>query len=191
MMPYIGEIRAFAFGYAPSCWIPCDGRMLTIDDFSPLFVVIRNVYGGDGETTFAIPDLRGAALAGQGLGPGLSPYAIPEVVGQCEVTLTMDQLPAHTHTARAKVNASGVANMHGAPQPGDQLSRLAPVGVVGSAFNTPPLTNPASFAPEMVQAAGGGQAHDNQQPYLAMMYCIAAIGLVPVPPDGSSNGQRR
>lgn len=178
--PFIGEIRVVAFSYPPAGWVPCDGRLLPISQFSPLFSIIGLNYGGNGTTTFAVPDLRGSATICQGQGPGLTDYAVGDVVGEVSVQLTLDQLPAHNHVTDAKVNQSGTANMHNVPVTGDQLSRFAPSGGIGSAYNNPPLNNPATFAPTMVQPTGNGAAHSNQQPYLSMMYCIATRGVFPV-----------
>ncbi|MEN3748294.1 tail fiber protein [Sphingomonas sp. HF-S3] len=179
MDPFIGEIRAIAFSFPPRGWIPCDGRLLSVSQYSPLFAIIGITYGGNGTTTFAVPNLQGLALTGQGTGPGLSPYALADVVGETSVQLTTDQLPAHTHPAVIRVNSTGIANMHTVPQLGDQLSRFATPTGPGSAFNTPPLENPDTFAPGMVMGTGSDLAHDNQQPYLSMTYCIAAQGIFP------------
>lgn len=179
MAPFIGEIRVVAFSYPPAGWIPCDGRMLSISVYSILYSVIGLTYGGNGTTMFAVPDLRGSATIGQGAGPGLTDYSVGDIFGTVAVTLNSDQLPSHTHLTDAKVNQSGTANMHNVPVTGDQLSRFAPSGGIGSAYNNPPLNNPATFAPTMVQPTGGSDPHSNQQPYLSMMYCIATQGVFP------------
>jgi microcystin-dependent protein len=177
--PFVGELRVMAFSYAPAGWVPCDGRLLSVSQFTPLYAVIGSLYGGNGTTTFAVPDLRGSATIGQGQGTGLTNYVVGETAGATTVTLTLNELPAHTHVPDAKVNQSGTANMHNVPVTGDQMSRFAPSGGIGSAYNNPPLNNPATFAPTMVQPTGNGAAHSNQQPYLSMMYCIATQGVFP------------
>lgn len=183
MDPFIGEIRAFAFAFVPFGWTPCDGRLVQISENGALYAVLGTRYGGDGIETFALPNLQGAALVGQGSGPGLTPYQTGDTAGETTVVLTLEELPAHSHTATAKIDTTGTANMHSVPQFGDQLSRFAGADAPGSAFNTPPLTNAATFAPGMVQPTGAPPGmtspHSNQQPYLSMIYCIATRGIYP------------
>lgn len=179
MTPFIGEIRAVSFPFVPVGWTLCDGRLLPISQNTALYAVIGTRYGGDGIENFALPNLQGASLVGQGAGPGLTSYETGETAGSAVVALTLQELPTHSHAATARIDTTGTANMHGVPQFGDQLSRLASAGAPGSAFNTPPLVDAAVFAPAMVQPAGSTEAHPNQQPYMSMIYCIATHGIFP------------
>lgn len=179
MVPFVGEIRAFPFNFAPRSWAYCQGQTLPISAYTTLFSVLGATYGGNGRSTFRLPDLRGLAVVGQGSAPDLSSYLPGVVVGETTVPLTLDQLPVHSHIPVLKVNATGIANMHTVPETGDQLSRFAAAGSPGAAFNTPPLENPDLFAAEMVLPTGDGQPHPNQQPYLSMNYYIALSGIYP------------
>jgi microcystin-dependent protein len=162
---YYGEIRIFAGNFAPLGWAFCDGQPLPIDQNESLFILIGTTYGGDGQSTFALPDLRGRAPVHQGQGPGLSNYLIGEAGGVESVTLTTQQIPAHTH-ALAATNASGtqlnpggnlLANSQG-PQPYIQEN---PDGNLNA---------------QAVGAAGGSQPHDNLQPHLGLNFIISLVG---------------
>ncbi|PXA91710.1 phage tail protein [Nostoc sp. 3335mG] len=179
MDPFIGEVRALGFTYPPRGWLVCDGTTYSVQQYSQLFAVIGRTYGGDGTTTFAVPNLQGVALVHQGKGEGLTDYALNQSAGAITVALTLDELGAHDHPAVAKVNQSGSANMHSVPVAGDQLSRFAFANSPGAAFNTPPLTDRDTFDSRMIEPTGAGQPHTNQQPYLSMIYCIAAKGIMP------------
>ncbi len=179
MDPFIGEVRALGFTFPPLGWLVCDGTTYPVQRYSQLFAVIGSIYGGNGTTTFAVPNLQGVALVNQGQGPGLTDYALNQSAGAIDVALTLNELGAHNHPAVARVNQSGNANMHTVPVAGDQLSRFAGASSPGSAFNTPPLANPDTFNSQMIQPTGAGQPHANQQPYLSMIYCIAAQGVFP------------
>lgn len=179
MNPFIGEVRAISFAFAPEGWLRCDGTVYSVVLYRRLFDVIGSTYGGNGTTTFAIPNLMGAALVGQGQGRGLTNYALNESAGVRTVALTTDQIAAHNHPAVARVERSGTTNMHGVPAAGDHLSRFAGAAAPGSAFNNPPLVDADTFLPGMIQPSGAGEAHENQQPFLAMVYCIATQGIFP------------
>lgn len=180
MEPFLAEIRAFAFNFVPRGWFPCDGRLLPISQYSTLFSLIGTYYGGNGQTNFALPNLGGTSLVSTGQGPGLSDYVLGETLGTPTVTLTMLEMPGHTHAPDGKIDSTGNTNMHGVPQNGDQLSRYAPAtGGIGIAWNTPPLDNPVLLNPQMIQPAGGGSPHNNMQPYLTLLYGIAFEGIYP------------
>lgn len=179
--PFLAEIRAFGFQFAPRGWFVCDGRLLPIVQYTALFSLLGTTYGGNGQTTFAIPNLAGQSLtsAGGGNGPGLSPYDLGEVTGTETVTLITTEMPAHTHPANGALDTSGNTNMVNVPTAGVQLTRFAPSTGLGAAWNTPPVDNPVLLAPQMVLPAGGGLPHNNQQPYLTLLYCIAYEGIFP------------
>jgi len=172
--PYIGEIRMFGFGTrgAPNGWQACDGSLLSIAEYSPLFALIGTTYGGDGQTTFAVPDLRGRLPIHQGTGPGLSTYVIGQRAGTETVTVLPTQMPAHTHTMVATTGASTAVT------PG---TNLLPGAVTGDTFyvNTITGNNAAAMSPQMVGMAGGSQPHENCMPTLTVQYCIATQGIFP------------
>ena len=172
--PYIGEIRMFGFGTrgAPNGWQGCDGSLLAISEYDALFALIGTTYGGDGQTTFAVPDLRGRLPIHQGTGPGLSTYVIGQKAGTETVTVLSTQMPAHTHTA---VAASGAAS---SLTPG---ATLLPGSVSGDSFYVSDVGGAAQAAmsAQSTSLAGGSQPHENCMPTLTVQYCIATQGIFP------------
>jgi microcystin-dependent protein len=172
--PYIGEIRMFGFGTrgAPNGWQACDGSLMSIAEFDALFALIGTTYGGDGQTTFAAPDLRGRLPIHQGTGPGLSTYVIGQRAGTETVTVLPTQMPAHTHTLAVTSSAATAIT------PG---TSLLPGTVSGETFYTSDITG-ATALPMTAQAtssAGGSQPHENCMPTLTVQYCIATQGIFP------------
>lgn len=165
--PYIGEIRIFAGNFAPAGWNFCDGAMLPISQFQALFALIGTTYGGDGQQTFALPDLRGRVPVHQGQGPGLSNRVIGESGGTESVTLTVAQIPAHNHSLRATSALSS-----GAAGAGGVLAATA-VNMYGTAAPATPM------ATQAVGAQGGSQPHNNMAPFLGINYIIALFGVFP------------
>lgn len=172
--PYIGEIRMFGFGTrgAPNGWQACDGSLLPISEYDALFALIGTTYGGDGQTTFAVPDLRGRLPIHQGTGPGLSTYVIGQQAGTETVTLLPTQMPAHTHTLSA---TSGAAS---SLTPG---TALLPGSVSGDTFYASDITGATALAmsPQSMSTSGGNQPHENTMPTLTVQYCIATQGIFP------------
>ena len=168
--PYIGEIRLFASYFAPVGWEPCDGRSLPIAENEPLYQLIGTVYGGDGESTFNLPDLRGRAAMHFGTGASGNAHPIGERAGTERETLTVQQIPQHTHPFTASV-APGSA---GGPQ--NAVVASAP-GVTMFIRDTPTKDLPANLVPPV----GGSQPHDNRMPVLAMTYIISLFGIFPSP----------
>ena len=166
--PFIGEIMLFAGIFAPQGWLDCNGQLLPINSNQALFSLLGTTYGGDGRTTFALPDLRGAVPIGQGQGPGRQNYYQGATGGTENVTLTTPQLPAHTHTATVK--ASTVQ----APVTGTITMQVS-----GSPSDTNPTLNTSVVS---VGNTGGGQPVPNMQPYLVIRYCIATQGIYPSRP---------
>jgi len=161
--PFIGEIRAFGFNFAPRGWATCSGQILSISQNTALFALLGTTYGGNGQTTFALPDLRGRVAVGMGQGPGLSSKTLGEVSGQEAHTLTANEMPAHTHAQPAS-NADQSTN-----RPGNAVPTKGGV-YAGSGDGT--LMDPTT-------QAGGNQPHTNMQPYLVLNYCIALVGIFP------------
>ncbi|MCB2410358.1 phage tail protein [Hymenobacter lucidus] len=169
--PYVGEIALYPYNFAPLGWLPCDGRTLAISEYEVLFYVIGTTYGGDGISTFNLPDMRGRVAVHPGQGPGLATtYALGNKGGVETVTLTTAQLPSHTHT----VGASTLPGTGSAPQglvPADSGTGSAQYTQATAGLVTPPALPMSSV--------GSGAAHSNIQPYLAVPYCIATDGLYP------------
>lgn len=170
--PFVGEIRMFGFGRTPVSWQACDGSLLQISEFDVLFTLIGTTYGGDGQTTFAVPDLRGRLPIHQGQGPGLSNYVIGQVAGSETVTVTAPQMPAHSHTM---ITTSSAAT---SLTPGNNL---LPGAVSGDVFYATDLTGatPAMMSTQSTTMSGGSQPHENTMPTLTVQYCIATQGIFP------------
>lgn len=166
--PFIGEIKIFAGNFAPRGWAFCQGQIVAISKNTALFSLLGTTYGGDGQTTFALPDLRGRAPMHYGQGPGLSNRSLGEVTGAESVTLLAAQIPAHGHQPQASTAAVSAA--YG---PGSAPGTSTTTNFYGA--GTPQV----AIAPQAVDAAGGGQPHDNMAPYLAMSFIIALEGIFP------------
>src|SRR3569832_1852107 len=136
--PYVGEIRPFAFNFAPHNWALCAGQILAISSNTALFSILGTTYGGNGTTTFALPDLRSRMALGMGQGSGLSQYVEGEEVGSETVTLLITEMASHSHTPYSRVQ-TGTGSMHNKPQAGDYLTRFkAGAGAGGRAGGAPP-----------------------------------------------------
>lgn len=168
MDPFVGEVRVFGFDFAPRGWATCDGQLLPISQNTALFSLLGTNYGGDGRSTFGLPDLRGRAPMMWGQGPGLTMRMIGEAGGSPTATLTEAQIPAHTHTLAA---ASADGNS------GDPDGRYLAVTSGGTPFSG--STPNGSLATQAMTVAGGNQPHDNMQPHLLVTYCIALQGIFP------------
>ena len=166
--PFIGEIRLMAFTFTPMGWALCNGAVLPIAQYSALYAVIGNAYGGDGRTTFALPNLQGRVPIDWGTGPSLTPRAIGESGG--EQTVTLRDLPTHTHPALG-ASGTGPASPTGATW-GAQAGRSAPP----TYFNGSPTVPMNNL---ILGSIGGGAPHNNMQPYLAMNFAIALEGIFP------------
>lgn len=166
MEPFIGQIMMFGGNFAPRSWALCDGQLLSISQNSALFSILGTTYGGDGVTTFGLPDLRGRAPMHMGTGPGLSPRNLGSRVGEEQVTLSVNQIPSHNHTV-ACATARGSS-----PDPANNMLAGDPDNpYIGSGTDT---MNAA-----MIRDTGGGQSHDNMQPSLTINFVIALQGIYP------------
>lgn len=168
--PYIGEIMIVGFNFAPRAWAECNGQLLPIAQNTALFSLLGTTFGGDGRTTFALPELRGRDAVHVGTGPGLSNIRWGQKGGVEDVTLNATQIPSHTHTLRAY---SGNANQR---NPGGHVLAAEPANV------TAPYSNQAadvSMKSDAILNAGGGQSHTNMAPYLGLYHCIALQGIYP------------
>lgn len=168
--PFVGEIRMFAGNFAPAGWMFCEGQLLPISENETLFQLIGTTYGGDGQVTFGLPDLRGRLPIHQGNGPGLPNFILAENGGSEEVTLTTNQIPLHTHPLLGSTDVASTVN------PG------------GNAIGTPLTATPffaappnVALAPQSIGSVGGSQPHNNFQPYLCVDFIISLFGIFPSP----------
>lgn len=168
--PYVGEIRMFAGNFAPAGWALCDGQLLPISENETLFNLIGTTYGGDGQETFALPDLRGRVPIHQGSGPGLTQRTLAEQLGAESATLTVAQIPAHGHA----LSASGALGTSADPA-GQVPARSTNIDLYSG---DPPDVNMAAAA---IASAGGSQPHENLQPYLCVNFIISLFGIFPTP----------
>jgi microcystin-dependent protein len=166
--PFIGEIRMAGFNFAPRGWAYCNGAILSIAQNDALFALLGTTYGGDGQTTFALPNLAGRLPLNQGQGPGLSPRTLGEMGGVESVTLTAQQLPAHTHALAAASAGARTASAAG---------NLVASGEADIYSRDP--GQPVALSPNQLGVAGGSQPHTNLQPALAVNFIIAIEGIFP------------
>ena len=166
--PYVGEIRMFAGSFAPAGWALCQGQLLAISENDVLFQLIGTTYGGDGQSTFAVPDLQGRAPVHQGQGPGLQNYTIGEKAGVESVTVTQQQLPNHTHAIVVSADAADqITGKDGVPAAPPQLAMY---------FTAPP---DSALHSKTMTSAGGSQPHENMPPFLCINFIISLYGIFP------------
>jgi microcystin-dependent protein len=162
--PFLSEIRIFSFSYAPQGWAMCNGQLLPINQNQPLFALLGTTYGGNGQTNFALPDLRDRVPIHFGNG-----HTLGERAGEAAHTLTISELPTHLHQAQAAT--------------ADADAAIPSATTMLAGFNNG-YTNPASLValqPSTISNVGGSQPHQNEQPYLTVNFCIALIGIFPSP----------
>jgi len=181
MEPYIGQIAAFGFNFAPKGWLKCEGQILPISNYTALFSLLGTAYGGDGRLTFALPDLRGRMLIGTGIGPGLSPIEHGEKKGNEKTALKIENMPPHTHEATLNVSDKN-ASMEIAVS----NATIATAGTGDSrnfstikGFNTDIPEVSLNQKSVVINTSGKGKSFDNRSPYLGINYCIAIEGLYP------------
>jgi len=168
--PFIGEIRMFAGNFAPRSWALCDGQLLAISQNDALFSLLGTIYGGDGRSTFALPDMRGRIPLHKGQAPGLSNRPIGQQAGQENVTLTTNQLPAHNHAFHASTSPAD----SGYPA-GQLVADTTPDPVYNEAGADTDIAMPANT----VSNVGDGQAHPNTMPFQCVNFIIALFGIYP------------
>ena len=165
--PYVGEIRMFAGNFAPAGWMFCDGALLPISENETLFQLIGTTYGGDGQSTFALPDLRSRVPIHQGNG-----FILAETGGAETITLTVNQLPAHSHPLLGSIHVASDVN------PGGRV--VAQAGTAG-AMNFVDDVPSQNMSPLAISSVGGSQPHENRQPYLCIHFIISLFGIFPSP----------
>lgn len=171
--PFLGEIQIFGFNFAPAGWAQCNGATLPIQQYSALFSLLGTNYGGNGTTTFQLPNFAGRAACSQGQGLGLTPRTIGETFGTNLVSLGLGEMPGHSHAVNVfhQTNAALQANV---PDNG--------YGLIGPANTSPFVPTPTAnttFASTVIGTAGGSQPHENRQPLLPLNFCIALQGAFP------------
>ena len=169
--PFLAEIRVFGFNFAPVGWALCNGRIMSISQNTALFSLLGTTYGGDGISTFALPNLQGAAPLGADQGPGLSPRYIGETGGESAVALTTNQLPAHSHLVACSlfpVDSNSPAGAYFA---------VSGARATSSGYQT--AAPSVAMSPDAVGSTGGSQSHNNMPPYLGLNFCIALQGIFP------------
>ena len=166
--PFVGEIRMFAGNFAPRGWAFCDGQLLAVSQNDALFSLLGTIYGGDGRTTFGLPDLRGRIPIHAGTGPGLSPRRLGAKGGAETETLTVNQMPSHGHPAQG-----GTGN---GLDPNPQGNVLATSTVLEPYYNGPQDVNLASSS---ITNVGGSRSHTNLMPFLCVNFIIALVGIYP------------
>lgn len=173
--PYIGEIRIFAGNFAPRGWALCNGQLMPITQNTALFSLLGVSYGGDGRTTFALPNLMGASPVGTGAGSGLSEFQLGQRAGTEAVTLLTTEMPAHAHSVPVVDAAGTTDNPSGATWAQSRRGRAAE-RLYG------PAASLVAMSAQAVGVQGGGQSHENMPPHLVLGFCIALQGIFPPRP---------
>lgn len=171
---FIGEIRMFGFSRVPNGWQACDGSLLSIAEYDPLYALLGTTFGGDGQNTFGVPDLRGRLPLHQGAGPGMSNHPIGQIAGSESVTLTLGQMPTHTH----ELSVTSAAATLDVPS-----TSALPGSVSGESFYLSDIAGATALAMEdtAMGISGGNQAHENCMPTLTVQFCICWAGVYPSP----------
>jgi microcystin-dependent protein len=172
--PFVAEIRVFGFNFPPTGWAFCDGQLLSISQNTALFSLLGTTYGGDGKSTFALPNMQGNNAMHPGQGNGLSQRFLGEESGSEFITLLVSEMPAHSHA----LNANPQPSSTGIPAAQTALSR----GFNGSPYKASPFTPNVNMAFQAMPPAGGSLPHNNMMPYLTLNYCIALQGVFPARP---------
>ncbi|OCT16327.1 phage tail protein [Paenibacillus pectinilyticus] len=169
--PFVGEICIFPFNFVPKGWAACNGQLLPLSQNTALFSLLGTTYGGDGRTTFALPNLQGMVPMQAGQGPGLSLYDLGQTSGTDTVTLLPSEIPAHSHTLQYGTGGGTQES------PSGQIWKDTAGRRSGLAYTTP--GNPVQMSGNSLIPVGGNQPHNNMQPYLTLNFCIALQGIYP------------
>jgi len=172
--PFVAEIRMFGGNFAPTGWALCNGQLMPISQNTALFSLLGTFYGGDGKSTFALPNLQGSSPLGQGQGPGLSLYDLGQQGGSQFVTLIDSEMPNHTHALRGNFNQADLND----PSPQRSIARSNP----GTLYQSDTASNLTAMALQTASFAGGSQPHNNMSPYLTVTFMIALQGVFPARP---------
>ena len=172
--PFVAEVRIEPFNFAPTGWAECNGQLLPVSQNTALFSLLGTTYGGDGKSTFGLPDVQGRVAMHPGQGPGLSDRFLGEMSGSETTTLLVSEMPAHTHN----VQGSALNASTGNPSADAVIAR----GFGGFAYKASPFANSVLMSPQALTTAGGGLPHTNLMPYLVLKYIIALQGVFPARP---------
>lgn len=174
--PFIGEIMMVGYTFCPRGWADADGQLLQISQFTALFSLYGTQFGGDGRTTFGLPDMRGRVAMGQGSGPGLSTRKVGQKFGSETNTISISNMPAHNHSVGVSLNA--IPTPGTSASPAGQMPALSSVGsIYGSGTTVAPMAGNAATVTQQNQ--GGGQAMNNLQPTQVVRFCVALQGVFP------------
>jgi microcystin-dependent protein len=173
--PYVGEIRCFGFNFAPYQWAFCNGQQMAISQNTALFSILGTTYGGNGTTTFGLPNLQGQIPMHWGTAAGLPTTAAGQPLGQPNITLSLSQLPSHNHPVIA-ATPQGTGEATGTP---DATSFLGQVSGKNFPYLKAPTAFNAPFSPKAISQTGTSLPHDNMQPYLTLNFCISLYGVFP------------
>lgn len=174
--PFVAEVRIFPFNFAPKGWAWCNGQLLPLSQNTALFSLIGTFYGGDGKSTFALPNMQGNAPMHPGQGPGLSLHDLGETGGSETVTLLVSEIPAHSHQMKATVENG----TQGTLAPNITLA----TSIAGSLYQSNTSSNLVTMNSQAISPAGGDQPHNNMMPYLTLYFNIALQGVFPSRPPG-------
>ena len=170
MDPFVAEIRIFPFNFAPTHWAFCDGQTIPLQQNTALYALLGTVYGGDGKSTFALPNMQGSAPMHWGQGPGLSDHSIGEAYGTETVTLLQSEIPAHVHAVQASIEYSE------SKSPDNKAFATSSNGNIFSPGNG---LQQVTMSPSTLSTEGGSLPHNNMMPYLTLNFCIALEGVFP------------
>jgi microcystin-dependent protein len=173
--PFIGQVCSFGFNFAPINWAPCNGQTVPISQNETLFVLLGTTFGGDGVNTFQLPNLQGRVPIDQGQGSSLSPYVMGQLSGTESVTLTLQQIPTHTHSV-ATSNTPGTTNI---PSTSTFLSNEGPGTPAVTTYVPGTPATQTALAGTTISPSGSSVGHENRQPYLAVNFCISLFGIFP------------
>jgi microcystin-dependent protein len=183
---FVGEIRMFAGNYAPEGWALCDGRTLSINNYQALYSLLGTLYGGDGATTFGLPDYRGRLPVGKGSGSGLTPRVLADTMGQASVTMTQENTPSHTHAFMVSTSNATSAEPSPSTDPNNMtFGKFEPAGIItglysaGTGTSTPHALHPNFLDTALVPPSVNATAHDNLMGSLTVSYIICLVGLYP------------
>ena len=176
---FIGEITMFAGNFAPRNWAFCDGRLLSVSQYTALFSILGTTYGGDGRTTFGLPNLKGRTAVGEGTGPGLTTLRLGQIGGQETETMTLANMPAHNHSVSATLNSRAEAGDETSPNDGSLAIAPATAQVYHADGPSANSTMNAGTITASSSNTGSGDPFDNRDPYLSVQYIIALTGTYP------------
>ena len=181
--PFLGQVEVFSFNFAPKGWAFCAGQLMPINQNQALFSLLGTTYGGNGQTTFGLPDLRGRVSIGWGQGNGLSNYDLGQKGGEEAHTLNQNEMASHNHNWMVNSTNPATANT-GAPSTSVVMGQTTGVPAQGALFQVLLYTSGSPGTPldtHSIGLSGGSQAHNNIMPYLTLNFCIALVGIFPSP----------